>query len=209
MLVCAPAAVALSARGDVFELSFGVPGSGNGQLTDPSGVAVDEATGEVYVVDAGNERVETFRPAGGGGYEYVSQFKVRSPGAIAVNNSTSAGDPSRGEVFVVAAEEKAAPPEERDLVDVYDPGTGTIIHKLHVFGEQEEELEDISGVAVNPTGTLWVYWETEGIVDAFAKEATRNGALKLVWQPSSRRTPEIELQFECSARAAFAGSPGR
>ena len=54
----------------------------------PSGVAVDEATGEVYVVDAGNERVEVFRP-GADGYEYFSQFKVRSPGAIAVDNSTS------------------------------------------------------------------------------------------------------------------------
>ncbi len=207
-LGCAPAALALPARGHVFDLSFGAPGSGDEQLTAPSGVAVDEATGEVYVVDAGNERVEAFRPVSAGRYEYVSQFKVRSPGAIAVDNSTNASDPSRGDVFVVAAEEKAALPEERDLVDVYDPATGTIVHKLHIFGEQEEELEDISGVAIDPSGTLWVYWEEEGIVDSFSKETAKNGGLKLTWQPSSRRTPEIEERFECSARDAFAVAPG-
>ena len=38
------------ARGDVFSASFGAPGSGDGQLDEPSGVAVNESTGDVYVV---------------------------------------------------------------------------------------------------------------------------------------------------------------
>ena len=80
----------------MFASAFGTPGKGEGQFEGPTRVAVDEATGEVYVVDSGNERVEVFKPGVGRGYEYVTQFKVHAPGAIAVDNSRSASDPSRG-----------------------------------------------------------------------------------------------------------------
>ena len=170
-------------------------------------MAVDEESGDVYVVDAAGERVEVYRP-GGGGYEYVSEFKVRSPGAIAVDNSTSVSDPSRGFVFVAGGEEKGL--TERDLVYVYSPAEGKVVAKLQTFkaGEEETELEEISGVAVDAAGTLWVYWEEEGIVDGFSKAVSKSGGVKFVWQPEWRRSGEIESRFECSARAAFAVAPG-
>ena len=213
MLVCAPAAFGLPARGHVFDQSFGSPGSGDGQLTGPSGVAVDEATGEAYVVDAGDERVEVFEPAGGGGYQYVSQFKVHSPGAIAVDNSGASNDPSRGMVYVAGGEERGA--EEDDLIYEYSPRSGEVVHKWHTFTyreqqvglEEELELEEISGLAVDASGRLWVYWEEEGVIDALAKEIGKSGAPKLVWEPRLRRTPEVEERFECSARPAFAVAP--
>jgi DNA-binding beta-propeller fold protein YncE len=202
-------ASALQARGHVFASSFGSAGSGEGEFSDPSNVAVDEATGELYVVDGGNERVEAFMPVVGGGYEYVAQFKVHSSGMIAVDNSSSVGDPTRGDVFVVGAEEKGASAEERDMVEVYDPVKGAVVHKLKRFKdkESEEELEEVSGVAVDGSGTLWVYWEEEGVIDAFGKELSKSEGLKLTWQSSLRRTPEIEGKFECSARSVFAVAP--
>ena len=48
---------ALAARGHAFQTAFGSEGVGNGQFRDPVGVAVNEATGEVYVVDQGEEIV--------------------------------------------------------------------------------------------------------------------------------------------------------
>ncbi|HTZ64639.1 MAG TPA: hypothetical protein VMB51_11090 [Solirubrobacteraceae bacterium] len=203
---CSPVS-ALAQRGHVFGSSFGAPGAGEGQLDAPTGLAVDEESGDAYVVDGGGERVEVYRPSGGG-YEYVSEFKVRSPGAIAVDNSTSAGDPSRGYVFVAGAEEKGS--TERDLVYVYNPAEGKVVAKLETFkaGEEETELEEISGVAVDAAGTLWVYWEEEGIVDGFSKAVSKSGGVKFVWQPEWRRSGEIESLFECSARAAFAVAPG-
>jgi DNA-binding beta-propeller fold protein YncE len=48
----------------VFTGSFGSPGSGAGQLGEPVGVAVNEATGDVYVLDKGNNRVEIFNSTG-------------------------------------------------------------------------------------------------------------------------------------------------
>jgi hypothetical protein len=52
-LVAIPAS-ALAARGHVFKGSFGTPGTGPGELKEPSAVAVNEASHDVYVVDQGN-----------------------------------------------------------------------------------------------------------------------------------------------------------
>lgn len=55
---------AFAVRGHVFMGSFGSPGSGPGQLEEPSGVAVNEADGVAYVVDKGDDRVQWFAPNG-------------------------------------------------------------------------------------------------------------------------------------------------
>jgi hypothetical protein len=66
--------VALAARGHVFGGSFGVRCTaapcGNGELKGPNALAVNEASGDVYVVDTGNDRVQYFSSAG----TYLGQF---------------------------------------------------------------------------------------------------------------------------------------
>ena len=42
---------------------FGSKGSGNGQLEFPGGIGVD-ASGNLYVSDSANDRIEEFTPAG-------------------------------------------------------------------------------------------------------------------------------------------------
>lgn len=44
-----------------FLLSFGGPGTGNGQFNDPEGVAVDSG-GDIYVADTVNNRIQVFEP---------------------------------------------------------------------------------------------------------------------------------------------------
>ncbi|HTZ65668.1 MAG TPA: hypothetical protein VMB51_16330 [Solirubrobacteraceae bacterium] len=211
--VCCADAFALESRGHVFGSSFGEAGSGEGQLSSPSGVAVDEAEGLVYVSDTANDRVQVFRRSGDGAFEYVSQFAVRDPGPIAVDNSSDEADPSRGEVYVAGVGSKEEQEEgERDTLYVYSPVAGEVTHKIHTFkfketdGEESEEEfeENISGVSVDANGMLWVYWEEEGIIDAFAKESGTHGP-RLQWQPGMRR--DVEERFECPARAAFAVAP--
>ena len=46
------------------QTSFGSAGSGAGQLRNPKGVAVDQSTGDVWVVDTGNSRVDDFSSDG-------------------------------------------------------------------------------------------------------------------------------------------------
>jgi hypothetical protein len=55
-------ALALSQRGHTFAFSFGETGSGDRQFSDPSSVAVNEATADVYVSDTANNRIDQYQP---------------------------------------------------------------------------------------------------------------------------------------------------
>src|ERR1700689_1234779 len=156
-----------------FTGSFCSAGSGAGGVQEPAGVALNDATGDVYVVDRGNNRVDEFegdgsfvRAWGWGVADGLPMFEtctltceagiaglgagqLDSPEAIAVDNSASALDPSKEDVYVT------------------NPGS-KVIEK---FGPAGEVLASISegaggvgftrlfGVAVDPKGTVWVYDE--------------------------------------------------
>ena len=73
-----------------FSFAFGSLGSANGQFNRPFAIAAD-SSGNVYVVDTGNNRVEEFSSSG----VYVTQWgskgagngQFSSPGAIAIDSS--------------------------------------------------------------------------------------------------------------------------
>lgn len=184
LLVLSATALALSERGHVFGASFGSTGTGEGQLTSPAGVAVNETNGDVYVVDRGNNRVEQFGPAGeflsawgwgvkdgeneyevckagegckggtpdsGKGAEELKLGTARlvSPEGIAVDNSTNAE--TKGDVYVVAA---VVP--EKTFVYRFGPNgeyNGRLTTKA-----QSESYGRPEGVAVDPSGLVWVEW---------------------------------------------------
>jgi DNA-binding beta-propeller fold protein YncE len=187
LLVCGAPASAFLSRGHVFSGTF--EGSGVQGFQAPGGVAVDEASGEVYVADPAHDRVERFKPADRG-YEFAGEFKVTDPGAIAIDNSSSKADPSRGDVYVAGAgsakevkeaEEEGREPERDYLYKFKVTGSGEeLIFKKHKYtfkikveGSEEEfpeevELERISGLAVDASGKLWLYWSEEGDIFGFS-----------------------------------------
>ncbi len=179
VLGCAPA---LAVKRHVFAGSFGVRGSGDGQLLEPAGVAVREATlsepsEDVYVVDAGNDRVERFSSTGafisawGWGvsngeakYEVCTSGcragvagegagQLDAPGEIAVDNSTSPLDPSAGDVYVANTAD--------DEIEKFGP-EGAFIGQVST-GSQPA----LGGVAVDPSGNLWAY-EANGEIDGYS-----------------------------------------
>jgi DNA-binding beta-propeller fold protein YncE len=93
--------VALATRGHVFGGSFGKEGAGGGEFKEPSAVAVNEATGDVYVVDRGNLRVERFSfDAATKRYVYEGQFNGGGTyedleAAETVKKTTPAGEGGR------------------------------------------------------------------------------------------------------------------
>lgn len=118
ILLLAPADSAAAAR-----IQFGSLGEGAGQFVEPKGVAVEQQSGSVYIVDENNQRVEKFTKEGGfllaWGFavangedklekcttacrtgdagEGSGQFDY--PGGVAVNNDPLS--PSHGDVYVV------------------------------------------------------------------------------------------------------------
>ncbi len=171
LLVWSVPAQALSQRGHTFSFAFGGTGKGAGQLSEPVGVAVNDSTGNVYVADHKNKRVEEFKPVRGTegeitNEEFVSEFTVARVGAIAVDNSTEAGDPSKGDVYVVGNNGKYIYKFSAEGAPLGE------IHKFLSEGEKET-LETVEGMAIDPQGTLLVYQANHTILkfsDAVANE---------------------------------------
>ncbi len=161
---------------------LGEKGSGAGQLEEPQGVAVNDATGDVYVVDKGNDRIDEFeadgtflRAWGWGVADGITQklqmctitcFKgfagsgegqLDAPEAIAVDDSgkSVAEDPSVGDVYVTNTAD--------DVVEKFGPsGEYKGVISTGAGGAAFGELD---GVAVDPEGKLWVDQKTKEIDD--------------------------------------------
>ena len=76
------AAQAAAAHGEItYQSSFGSAGSGAGQLSDPASVSINNSTGDVYVADNGNNRIQQFTEDGefvrAWGYDVVASGRKR------------------------------------------------------------------------------------------------------------------------------------
>jgi hypothetical protein len=139
---------------------FGEAGSGNGQLSEPVGVAVDDASGKVYVADKGNNRVQEFDATG----KYLGQFDGSEtpagaffgPAAIAVDNSAGA---AKGNIYVIDG--------GHDVVDVFSPAGK---YRSQLTGIGTSGISELRAVAVGASGEVWVYYAEEetGYADEFS-----------------------------------------
>jgi hypothetical protein len=75
-------------------------GSEDGQILKPGRADVEQATGNLFVVDSGNNRVQVFKPNGSEGADYLTQFgggELSSPWGIAI-------DENAGQTYVYVAD---------------------------------------------------------------------------------------------------------
>jgi hypothetical protein len=178
------AAPALAKEVHVFKSSFGSAGAGPGQFEEPAGVAVNDETGDVYVVDKGNDRVEYFSATGtyegefngsglnlNEGIEKPSTGRLERPEWIAVDNDPSSE--SKGDVYVTDNGHKvidkfgASGEYLGQITKTFCPEPDPKVPP-YLPNEQKEEGEacppgseipftELYGVAVDATGELWVY----------------------------------------------------
>jgi hypothetical protein len=153
-----------------FNSAFGSEGSAPGQFSAPAGIAINEvtlgSTGDVYVADEANNRVEIFSAKG---EALVGEFdgaatpaaSFAAPNAIAIDNSTDSLDPSAGDVYVVDS--------GHGVVDKFD-ASGNYIGQI-TTGAGGEPLGEILGVAVDPAGVLWIYQASKE-VDSYSNAAS-------------------------------------
>jgi DNA-binding beta-propeller fold protein YncE len=160
----------------------GIP-CGDGQFSEPAGVAVDDATHDVYVVDEGDNRVEYFSANGA----YVGQFagsatpagSFSEPEAVAIDDSgkTTLEDPSVGDVYVGDS--------SQNVVGATGKYEGQFSGRCEVVGEASPcagskllPFEGIGGVAVDGQGNLWVLEYGGGRVDEFNDEGVYVGGFE-------------------------------
>ena len=124
-----------------------------GSFTNPNGIAVEESTGDVYVADLGTKTVYRFDASGNpvnfpalGTNALTHSFSFPAvygtPAAIAVDNSTSPSDPSRGDLYVMDA--------GHNVIDKFSP-TGAYLSQI--TGPFEVGLR---GLALTADGELRV-----------------------------------------------------
>jgi hypothetical protein len=170
-VMCASAAPALAANGHGLTNSFGSASStvpDSEPLSGPTGIAWSQKTGEVYVIDAGNNRIERFSSTGA----YEGQFngsetpagQFSSPNGIAVDNDPSSE--SYGDVYVADA--------GHDAVDKF-ASNGTYSGYQLTEETTGVSFGELAGVAVDPSGNLFVDDQGGGI-DKFDDSANNSFA---------------------------------
>ena len=165
-----------------FAADIGTEGGGDGQLLAPKDVAVDNATGDIYVADTGNNRIVKFDSAGsflatwgegvddGGaaaevctsgcqaGIAGTAPGEFTAPRFVEVDNS---GGASAGDVYVADG--------GRGVVQKFGPG-GQVIGSWGEGGKMDfSTLGEVAGITVGEVGDLTVasseppyYWTTIG-----------------------------------------------
>jgi hypothetical protein len=157
LALASPSALAISRYPAVPNALFGAQGSGAGQLSGPLGVAVDEASGDVYVADAGNNRVEELGPEG----KYVATIagtetpsgSFSDPTGVAVDNSAS---PAKGDLYVMDV--------GHHVIDVFN-SSGTYLSQIK--GTPSSFEGELNGVTVDASGDLWAR-ENNSNMDEFS-----------------------------------------
>jgi DNA-binding beta-propeller fold protein YncE len=176
------AAPALASEGHVFSTSFA--GEGEHALKSPQGVAINQTTGNVYVVDKTNNRVEEFSEGG----TFIKAFGSLGTGngqfekatQIAVSNA----GPTKGDVYVIDGKAKA------ERVQIFNEAGE---YQSQVTQKQLEELIStppisflISGVTVDHSGNLWILYSA-GLSNV--AELPPGGPLAFIFESSSGISP--------------------
>jgi len=195
---------ALAGEVHVYNSAIGGPGQGAGQFEDPAGVAVNSATGDVYVVDKGNNRIDEFDPSkpaseqfvrawgwgvgtGLGGFEECTEVlgckagvagagagQLDAPEQIAVDNSGSATDPSNGDVYVTNTAD--------DVVEKFSSEGAYIGEIAGTCEKVEEPAPACKGSSFNPFTALYGV----GVDSTGALWVSRNG-------PVEHLAPQAEI----------------
>ena len=136
---CAPA-LAASVRGHVFSASLG--SEGEGALSDPGAVAVDDATGDSYVLDRGHDRIVRYGPQG----EFLAAWgwgvQNGAPDYQVCTSGCQPGVPGRGKyqfnAYVMSlAVDNCTKPDGEPCSSTEDPSVGDV----YVLAESAKSSE--------------------------------------------------------------------
>ncbi len=148
------------------EEKFGEKGAGKGQFNEPSDVAISPSSGEIYVTDTGNNRVEIFKEGGAWKSEFGSvgsgPGEFKEPTGIVVNGNKE---------WVVNKGNSRV----QELTS-----SGSYITQIGSPGTGEGQLKAPIGIAVDGEGNIYV-------VDA------GNARVEKWWAPGTHRPADPPL----------------
>jgi YD repeat-containing protein len=150
---------------------FGAPSSENGKFSSPAGIAHD-ASGNIFVVDSGNSRVEKFSSTG----TYVAKFGASGTGNVQFKTPAGIALDSVGDIWVGDTANNRLEEVNSAFSWIRNVTSVTVATKKPV------------GVAIDSSGNVWQveseanrvdeYSSTGGFVRTFGSEGTGNVQFK-------------------------------
>lgn len=128
---------------DKWGLDFGLPGTGDGEFVFPTGVAVDFATGQVYVTDNGSDRVQRFTSGG----SFISEWGSSGSGDGELSGPNGPSVLSGGTVYVADS--------NNDRIQAFGL-TGAFLAGWGSSGSANAQFDDPTGTAVTPSERVYV-----------------------------------------------------
>jgi glucose/arabinose dehydrogenase/plastocyanin len=142
--------------------SWGKFGTRMGELSGPAAIAVDSSSGNVYVADTANNRIQVFSSNG----TFISKWgeygppirngTLRSPEGIAVDSSS-------GNVYVADT--------DNNRIQVFS-SNGTFISRWGEYGGGNGMLRSPEGIAVDQGGNVYVADTANNMVTKFSSNGT-------------------------------------
>jgi RHS repeat-associated protein len=125
-----------------YSSAFGSSGTGNGQFKHSAGIAVDPS-GNIWVVDQDNDRIQKFNSAGA----YQSSFGSPGSGNGQFGRPTDIAFDASGNLWVTDA--------GNDRIQKFND-KGEFLAKVGSLGSGAEQFDGPEAIAIDPKGNLWV-----------------------------------------------------
>ena len=136
------AASNITLQSDVYNSQFGSASPGNGSFNDPTGIAQD-SSGNIYVVDSGNNRVQVFNSSG----TYISQFGSYGSSSGQFNGPRGIALDSSGNIYVAD--------NGNNRVEKFN-SSGQFISTIGSNGSGNGQFSGPIGIAIPSTGNIYV-----------------------------------------------------
>ncbi|MCP4614576.1 MAG: hypothetical protein GY845_38335 [Planctomycetes bacterium] len=143
--------------------SFGVQGSGDGELLNPMGIALDK-DGNIYIADTGNHRIQVFDNSG----VYQYKFGVQGSGNGEFNQPFDIAVTNDGDIYVTDM--------GNNRVQVFD-NTGAYKDKWGVTGPGDGQFNAPKGIHVTSIGDVYVADSGNNRVQKFTSSGSYEEAI--------------------------------
>jgi DNA-binding beta-propeller fold protein YncE len=154
-----------------YSSSVGSVGSGDGQMSNPYGVAVDPVNGTVAVADLGNSRIQVFNESG----EFIRKFGSNGTNDGEFTAVEGVAFDQKGNIWSVDANSNRV----QEFTE-----TGKFIRKFGSKGSANGLFRSPQSIAIDAGGNVWVSDTTNNRVQKFNEGGVYQSQFAAGYQPT-------------------------
>ena len=158
--------------------SFGTKGKGAGEMEEPQAVAIDK-NGDLWVSDSANNRVDVFTPAGQPKFAFGFGVANEKPEFEICTTTCHAGIAALAPASSTGRRGSRSPPtaSSTSLSSTTTASRNSPKRGYRGIFGATGEVESPTGVAIDPSGDIWVADSGRGRVDEFSPSGAEIGSV--------------------------------